>query len=60
MEKAVDLATVMGWKEDELPDEKNMIMLTAADMVRKNLKHVYPLKIIEDALSQKLTNKEQT
>ena len=49
LEKAIACATIIGWKEDELPDEKNMIMGTALRLVRQNLKSVYPLKIIEDA-----------
>lgn len=49
LEKAIECATIMAWKEDELPDDKHMIMLIAADKVRQNLKKAYPLKIIEEA-----------
>ena len=46
LEKAIACAIIISWKEDDLPDDKNMIMMIACEKVTKNLKEVYPLKVL--------------
>lgn len=59
LEKIIDLATVIGWHPDGLPEEKNMIVLAVVDKVRANLKKAYPLKIVEDAIAAHKKEEEE-
>ena len=43
LEKAIACATIISWRVEDLPEDKNRIMMIASDKIVKNLKHVYPM-----------------
>lgn len=42
LERIIQTATIISWDEKELPDKKDLIMLTACELVKKNLDKALP------------------
>ncbi len=49
LEIIIETATIICWKEDELPDAKNMIMGTAAHLIKQNLDKARPFQQTPEA-----------
>lgn len=49
LEVIIQTATLIGWKESELPDSKNMIMATAVELITKNLNAARPFQETPEA-----------
>ena len=44
LEIIIQTACIIGWREEELPDAKNMILGTAIDLVTRNLNKAKPFQ----------------